>query len=446
MLAESPEANLAPIERLVRLIRERKATVAVLGLGYVGLPLLTAFLDAGFPVMGIEQSQARLDAIRRGEDLDLPPTAAEQALASGALRLAREPKILAEADAVIICVPTPLTRNEVPDLRYVEQALDDVAPYLRPHMLVVLESTSYPGTTDELLRPALERSGLKVGRDIFAAYSPERVDPGNRRFRTRNTPKLVAGVTELCTRAAAALYAQAIDRVIPLASPSVAEMAKIFENTYRAVNIALVNELTMLCDRMGLSIWDVLDAAATKPFGLQVFRPGPGVGGHCIPLDPFYLSWKAKEFDVRLHFIELAGEVNRKMPYFVLDKVSRLLSEEGKPLKGARVCVLGVAYKEDIPDTRESPAVTVLNLLAARGADVVYHDPHVPQLGPDSGSRWTGRSTPLQQAVDGVDCVVLATAHAAVDYDFVLAQPTIVLDGRGALRRAAAATARVVEL
>lgn len=448
MSAESLIQSQPPIADLLDLIVQKRARIAVLGLGYVGLPLLAAFLEAGFPVVGIDISAARLEEIRSGRpsDAGVVPATIRKSLESGALRLDTSSAALAGADVVVICVPTPLTRNQVPDLSYVEQALAAITPHLRPHMLVVLESTTYPGTTDEVVQPALERSGLLVGKDIFAAFSPERVDPGNLNFHTRNTPKLVAGVTPLCTRAALALYASTVEQVVTVSSPRVAEMAKIFENTYRAVNIALVNELAMLCDRMGFSIWDVIDAAATKPFGLQIFRPGPGVGGHCIPLDPFYLSWKAKEYDMALHFIELAGEVNRKMPHFVLDKVTRLLSEDGKPLKDARICVLGVAYKSDIADTRESPAVAVLNLLAERGADAVYHDPYVPELGPASGSRWVGRSLPLGEALADSDCVVLATDHRSVDYDLLLQLPLVVLDTRNALAGRTGGRARVVPL
>lgn len=428
-------------------ILDKTAVVAVIGAGYVGLPLAVEKTKVGFNVIAIDQNEKRVEKLNRGENyiLDVKNEELARAVTEGKLKATSEFSVLPRADVVIICVPTPLTRNREPDLQYIVNVTEQIAKHLRTGQLVCLESTTYPGTTEEVILPRLEATGLKVGEDFFLAFSPERVDPGNARYTTKNTNKLVGGVTPACLDVASTFYSQTILKVIPVSSPSVAEMAKVFENTYRAVNIALVNEMALLCDRMGLDVWEVLDAAFTKPFGIQPFYPGPGVGGHCIPIDPFYLAWKAREYDFPTRFIELAGEVNLRMPYFVVEKAARILGLKKKSLRGAKVFILGVAYKKDLPDERESPALKVIQLLLREGAEVTYHDPFIPQVTLPNGSAGLGgresdlittlKSVPLEDsALADADIVIITTDHSCIDYERVVKRAKVILDTRRATR------------
>lgn len=419
---------------LVDRIISRDARVGVVGLGYVGLPLAVEFARAGFEVTGVDVDAAKVAAIGRGESYvgDVPTRELRAVVEAGRLKATTDAAALAACDTVNICVPTPLRKTKDPDLSYVVQAAQAIRPHLHRDMLVILESTTYPGTTEELLLPLFEESGLKVGEDFYLAFSPERVDPGNPLYHTRNTPKIVGGVTPRCTSIARTFYNQAIDTVVPVSSTRVAEVVKLLENTFRSVNIGLVNELARMCHAMGINIWEVIDAAKTKPFGFMAFYPGPGLGGHCIPIDPFYLSWKARQSGFECRFIELAGQVNGGMPAFVVQRLQDALNEHGKALKGSRVHVLGVAYKRDIEDVRESPAIDILHLLAARGAEVSYSDPHVPRLtehGLDLRSMDGGVSV-LAEA----DAVVVATDHSAFEWRAVVKHARLVLDTRNALR------------
>jgi len=438
------ESRVDYAEQLKNKFRNHTAIVAVAGAGYVGLPLAVEKAKVGFPVVCLDRNAARVDQISRGENYvrDVKDEELKQVVADGRLRATTDFAELSEADVVIICVPTPLTVHKEPDLKYVGNVTGEIAKHMHPGVLVSLESTTYPGTTEEVILPALAEAGLKVGQDFFLVHSPERVDPGNARYTTKNTSKLVGGVTEACTDVGAAFYAETIIKVIKCSSPAIAEMAKVFENTYRAVNIALVNEMALLCDRMGLDVWEMLDAAFTKPFGIQPFYPGPGVGGHCIPIDPFYLAWKAREFDFPTRFIELAGEINLRMPRFVVGKAERILGSQGKALRGSRVLVLGAAYKRDLPDERESPAIRVMELLVAEGAQVSYHDPLIPHVrltvrrGAPAMNDTLLRSVPLNEAtISTADVVLIATDHSNVDYMLVAKHAKAVLDTRNVLGR-----------
>ncbi len=421
-------------QELLEKIRNRTAVVGVVGLGYVGLPFAVEKAKVGFRVLGVEQNPARAGKVNRGENYisDVRDEELRDLVARGLIRAHTDFARVPEMDVIVICVPTPLTKNLTPDLSYVEGVTREVAGRLRPGQLVSLESTTYPGTTEEVMLPVLESSGLKVEADFFLAHSPERVDPGNKRYTTKNTTKVVGGVGPESLEVALAFYGQTIERVVPVSSAKAAELVKVFENTFRAVNIALVNELALLCDRMGLNVWEVLDAAFTKPFGIMPFWPGPGVGGHCIPLDPHYLEWKAREFNFNTHFIALAGEINRRMPEFVRDKAVRVLNRLGVAPSQARILVLGAAYKKDLADHRESPAVEVIRLLQGYEADVAYHDPYIPSLR-DEGLALD--SVPLTaDELRKRDLVVIATDHTSVDYGFVVAHARHVLDTRNATR------------
>ena len=434
---------------LRRRLTAREAVVAVVGLGYVGLPLAVEQARAGFSVLGLDDNGTKVAQVNRAENYipDVADADLSRMVEAGRLKATTRYRDLADADVILVAVPTPLTPNKEPDLSYILAVADRLRGILRAGQLVVLESTTYPGTTEEVLRPILETSGLVVGEELFIAYSPERVDPGNAVYQTRNTPKLVGGSTAVCGELAELFYQQSLGQVVRVTSPAVAEMAKVFENTYRAVNIALVNEMALLCDRMGLDVWEVLRAAGTKPFGIQIFYPGPGVGGHCIPLDPFYLAWKAREYDFPTRFIELAGEINLRMPYFVVDKLQAALNQDKKPMTGARVLVLGVAYKKDSNDARESPALKVMELLEARGAEVVYHDPLIPEIRPQASFRRLARSVPLDdERLAWADAVVITTDHSSVDYARVVARARLILDTRNALYGVPAGRARVVKL
>jgi UDP-N-acetyl-D-glucosamine dehydrogenase len=426
---------------LRRRLETRTAKVGVVGLGYVGLPLAVELARAGFDTTGIDVDQSRVDAINRGESFipDVPSGDLQQFQRAGRLRATTDASAIRDLDTVNICVPTPLRKTKDPDLSYVVSAVEQIASYLHPGLLVILESTTYPGTTDEVVRPILERNGLVAGRDFFLAFSPERVDPGNERWNTRNVPKVVGGHTPACTSLASTLDAASIDKVVEVSSTRVAEMVKLLENTFRAVNIGLVNELAQMCDRLGTDVWEVVDAAATKPFGFMPFYPGPGLGGHCIPIDPFYLSWKVKEVGFEARFIELAGHVNGSMPHYVLEKVVDALNSKSQALRGSSVLVLGITYKRDIDDIRESPALDLMGLLFQRGARVQYHDPYVETL---RASDWPGNtdlhSVPLSPAtLAATDCVVIVTDHTAFDYDVVVEQSKLIVDSRNAVKHRA---------
>jgi UDP-N-acetyl-D-glucosamine dehydrogenase len=404
-------------------------SIGIVGLGYVGLPLAVAFAEAGEQVVGVDVDHGRIRALSEGRSPieDIPDARLQAVL--GACTFTTRPVELHEAEAILVCVPTPLTRNREPDLGPLLAAARALADVVRRDQVIVLESTTFPGTTREHLVPVLEESGLRAGEDFALAFSPERVDPGRTDYTIRTTPKVVGGLTPRCTDRAAAVYARVCDHVVPVSTPEVAELSKLLENIYRSVNIALVNELARLADRMGIDIWEVIDAAATKPFGFTRFDPGPGMGGHCLPVDPFYLSWKAREYDLSAEFIELAGKINQSQPYFCVEKIERALNDAGKPVKGSKVLLLGASYKAAMGDIRESPALKIIQLLHERGADVRYHDPHVPEL-PEHDLR----SLPLDQALDGVDLAVIVTAHPEVDHGRVVEQAPHVLDLRGTTR------------
>lgn len=418
-------------------ICDKTAVVSVIGLGYVGLPLAVEKAKVGYRVLGIDRNSERTAMINRGENYigDVKDAELLESVRNGKLSAGAGFDCLSEADVIIICVPTPLTPNRDPDISYIVNVTEEIARRLRPGQLITLESTTYPGTTEEVILPLLQESGLKAGEDFFLAFSPERVDPGNKRYTTKNTSKVVGGVSPSCLDVARTFYEQTIINVVPVSSPAVAEMTKVFENTYRAVNIALVNELMLLCDRMGLDVWEVVDAAGTKPFGIQTFYPGPGVGGHCIPIDPFYLTWKARQYDFHTRFIELAGGINIEASYHVVGKVTHALNNAGKCLKGAQILVLGVAYKRDISDIRESPALKVIDLLRREGADIAYHDPYVSYLSPHEPYNWELNGSRLTaECLQEADCVLILTDHSSFDYDWIVAQAKIVVDTRNATK------------
>ena len=418
---------------LLNRLSDRSAVISIMGLGYVGLPLAVVFAEAGFKVIGVDPVQEKVDLLMRGESyiLDVSTEKVAALVKSGKLSATTDFSVLRQADAVSICVPTPLRKTGDPDLSFIISATEELSKFVHPGMVVVLESTTYPGTTRELILPKLEQHGMKVGQDFYLAFSPERVDPGRTDWTTINTPKVVGGVTPDCTEVATAWYCQALQTVVPVSSTEVAEMAKLLENTFRMINIGMVNELAIICDRLGMDVWEVIEAAATKPFGFMKFTPGPGLGGHCIPIDPLYLSWKLRSLNYNARFIELASEINTNMPRFVISKVQDALNEHGKALKGSQVLVLGAAYKPDIDDLRESPALDVMGLLMAKGAQVSYHDPYVAHVRHDT---WDLTSVPdLMQAVGGADCVVIVTNHKVYDYPAILEAAVLVVDTRNAL-------------
>lgn len=423
---------------LAKAIADKSAVVGVIGLGYVGLPLIQAFTGAGLRCMGFDVDQAKVDALAAGRSyikhIDSKTIAGW--IEKQQLEPTADMSRLGEADVLLVCVPTPLTDSRDPDLQYVENTSRMIAKTLRPGQLVILESTTYPSTTRDVMLPILEESGLKVGQDFFLAYSPEREDPGNPDYTASGIPKVVGGIDPQSGELAAALYRHAIVAVIPVSSPEVAEACKILENTYRAVNIALVNELKVLFDRMDLDVWEVIDAAKTKPFGFQAFYPGPGLGGHCIPIDPFYLTWLARKQGLTTKFIELAGEVNSRMPDYVIGRLAEFLNEEGKPIRGSKICLLGMAYKKDVDDPRESPSFVLMEMLIARGAHLTYNDPHIPKLPkmrhhkvPDLESQ---ELTPEFLAAQ--DCVLIATDHTAYDYDMIVRHSRLIIDTRNATK------------
>ena len=441
----------SPKEILLEKLQNKTAKVAVLGLGYVGLPFATVFAEAGFSVTGIDPDARKVESIRRGVSYipDVPSTHLAPLIASKKLRATTDFSVLQEADAVSICVPTPLRKTGDPDLSFILSVTDELARYMHPGMVVVLESTTYPGTTREILEPKLsETYGLKVGEDFFLAFSPERVDPGREDWTTINTPKVIGGITDTCGEVAATWYRGALQTVVPVTSAEVAEMAKLLENTFRMINIGLVNELALMCDRLGIDVWEVIEAAATKPFGFMKFTPGPGLGGHCIPIDPLYLSWKLKALNYTARFIELASEINSNMPRHVVGLVQDALNERCKAIKGSQILILGAAYKPDIDDLREAPALDVIGLLQQKGAMVEYHDPHVPVIRADGHEMKTEmRSVPdLMAAVGAADCVVIVTNHKVYNYPEILETAQCIVDTRNALGQDGRENPKVVRL
>jgi UDP-N-acetyl-D-glucosamine dehydrogenase len=426
------DPQIALANSLPEKIRARTARVGIVGLGYVGLPLAVEFGRAGFTVTGIDVSVDKIDRVNAGQSYvgDIPTPVLSGLVDGGLLRATTDFSVIAELDTINICVPTPLRKTKDPDMSYIVSACQEIVKYFHPGMLVVLESTTYPGTTEEVLLPMLAKSGLEVGKDFFLCFSPERVDPGNSQYQTNNIPKVVGGVTPACTEMGRLFYAEALQTVVPVSSTQVAEMVKLLENTFRLINIGLVNEIALMCDRIGVNVWEVIDAAATKPFGFMPFYPGPGLGGHCIPIDPFYLSWKTKQAGIEARFIELAGYINGQMPHFVVEKVQNALNDAGKPIKGSRIHIMGVAYKRNIEDMRESPALDILLLLQKRGGLMSYSDPHVPELRLDGLKL---ESLPEAAAADA-DCVVIVTDHSAFDFDAVLASAPLIVDTRNALK------------
>ena len=420
-------------EILAQKIKSREAKAGVVGLGYVGLPLVVEFAQAGFYVTGIDVQQSKVDAINRGESYvqDVPDSVLKPLVESGKIRATTDFSVVSGLDTINICVPTPLRKTKDPDMSYIVNSCQELAKHFHPGVLLILESTTYPGTTDELMLPMFESGNRKVGRDFFMCFSPERVDPGNAKFQTRNIPKVVGGITPACTAIGKLFYEQALDTVIPVSSTRVAEMVKLLENTFRMINIGLVNEMALMCDRMGINVWEVIDAAATKPFGFMPFYPGPGLGGHCIPIDPIYLSWKTKQAGIEARFIELAGYINGQMPHFVVDKIQNALNDHSKPLKGSRVHILGVAYKRDIDDVRESPALDIIHLLRKRGAVVSYSDPWVPAIQADGVAM---EGIDVERGCRDADCVAIVTDHKKFDYPSVVAASKLIVDTRNALR------------
>jgi UDP-N-acetyl-D-glucosamine dehydrogenase len=421
-------------EHLLARFADRSAHLGVIGLGYVGLPLAVSMAKAGFQVTGIDLSAAKVDQINRGQSyiIDVPSRELAPLVSSGRLKATVESAALSGVDSVNICVPTPLGKTRDPDISYIQSAVAAIKPHLHPGLLVILESTTYPGTTEEIIVPQLTEGGLQVGVDLFAAFSPERVDPGNKQFLTHNIPKVVGGVTPSCTEVARTLYSQFLQKVVPVSSVRVAETVKLLENTFRSVNIGLVNEMALMCDAMDIDVWEVIDGAATKPFGFMPFYPGPGLGGHCIPIDPFYLSWKAKQAGVESRFIELAGAINGAMPRYVVSLVADALNDIGKPIRDSRVLIVGVAYKADIDDTRESPALDIMNLLAKRGADVWWHDALVEGLPEVLPARRLTDASPA--ALESFDVAVIVTGHETFDYHALLNSCRAIVDTRNVLK------------
>jgi len=422
---------------LIKKLNDNEATLGVIGLGYVGLPLAVEMAKAGYRTFGFELQQTKLDAIRAGISYiaDVPSEKLKSITESGLLSVTSDFSLIASVDCICICVPTPLDKHQVPDISCVRAAAESIIPCLHKDMLIVLESTTYPGTTEELLRPLFEQSGLICGEDFYLAFSPERVDPGNSIYDTNNTPKVVGGITHQCTNSAAALYEKIIDAAIHrVSSPAVAEMEKILENTYRNINIGLINELAILCHEMGINIWEVIDAARTKPYGFQAFYPGSGLGGHCIPLDPYYLSWKAREYGLHTSMIEVSMTINDGMPKYCTERVSKMLNKRKKALNGSRIVVLGVAYKQDIDDCRESPSIKVIHELEKDGAEVHYYDPYITEYN-EYGATRRGELALTAELLEAADLVIIATAHTTVDYAFVQRHASLIFDTKNAMAK-----------
>ena len=431
-----PAASVAALSAapLIAALESRRAKVGIIGLGYVGLPLAVEFADAGLTVLPVDLDPVKVETLRQGHSYipDVSGDRLKRVVDAGRLRATTDFNVLRDADAISICVPTPLRKTKDPDLSYVVAAVEQVARFLRRGQLVVLESTTYPGTTDEVVRPMLERSGLVAGRDFFLAFSPERVDPANVQWHTGNTPKVVGGIDTASTAAACALYGTIVSTTVAVSSTRVAEMVKLLENTFRAVNIGMVNELALMCRQMNIDVWEVIDAAKTKPFGFMAFYPGPGLGGHCIPIDPFYLSWKARQSGFESRFIELAGHINASMPRYVVERVGEALNSAGKPIRGSRILLMGMAYKADVGDYRESPAIDIARMLRERGAILTYSDPHVPEVDEHGVVM---QATAVESALaSGIDCAVIVTAHRAFDYEALVARAPLIVDTRNALK------------
>lgn len=421
--------------RLISKIGTHKATVGIIGLGYVGLPLVIRFGEAGFKVTGLDVDEDKINKLNQGQSYikHIPSAKLKELIKSEKFQATSDFSCIKDIDCLIICVPTPLSDNKEPDISYIEATADDVAKYIREGQLISLESTTYPGTTREVLLPRFEQKGLKAGEDFFLAFSPEREDPGNPKFNTKNIPKVVGGITPACTEAADVLYGEIIDKTVPVSSTEVAEFTKLLENIFRSVNIALVNELKILASRMGIDIWEVIEAASTKPFGFKAFYPGPGLGGHCIPIDPFYLSWKARGLDFDAHFIEYAGQVNTNMPQYVISKTADALNSRGKCFKDARILVLGIAYKKDSDDVRESPALKLLEILKSKGAEVYYNDPYVPRIPEVRKYDFNLISSPLTKGLlKRMDAVMIVTDHSRYDYAWIVKNSDLIIDTRNA--------------
>ena len=420
-------------QTLLERMNQREAKVGIVGLGYVGLPLAVEFAEAGFSVIGVDVSEAKIQHLNRGESYvgDIPSARLKPLVESGKFRASTSYADLSAADTVSICVPTPLRQTKDPDMSYVIEAVNAVADICHEGMLIVLESTTYPGTTEEIIVPRLTENNFHPGENVFVAFSPERIDPGNPQFGVRNTPKVIGGINPDSTEVAVALYSTAVNQVVPVSSPTTAEMVKLLENTFRAVNIGLANEMALMCDKLGVDVWEVIKAASSKPFGFMPFYPGPGLGGHCIPIDPLYLSWKLKTLNYTARFIELASEINTSMPLYVIDKVNDALNDARKSVRGSKIVVLGVAYKRDVDDVRESPALDVISLLEKRGADVVFHDPHIAQVRLEDNAIMK-RTEYSDALLESADCVVIVTDHSAYDWQHVLDHSTLVVDTRHA--------------
>lgn len=434
-------------EQLVSRLTDRSAKISIIGLGYVGLPLAVAFAEVGFEVIGLDVSAEKVAQLNSGISYipDIPTEQLAPLVQAGKLRATTSYNNLTSVDAVSICVPTPLRKTKDPDMSYVINAADAIANVCHPGMLVVLESTTYPGTTDEILLPRLTRNGLKAGEDIFVAFSPERIDPGNKKFTVRNTPKVIGGLTEACQEVTCLYYGSIIENVVPVSSPIAAEMVKLLENTFRAVNIALVNEMALMCSRLDVDVWEVIRAAASKPFGFMPFYPGPGIGGHCIPIDPLYLSWKLKTLNYTARFIELASEINTSMPIYVVNKITEALNDDSKAVRGSKVAVVGAAYKRDVDDVRESPALDIIQLLQEKGANVSYHDPYVPSLRLEHGR--TAQSVELtQEWLNSADCVVIVTDHSLFNWADIIEHSKLILDTRNVTANVYHNGCRIVKL
>jgi len=426
--------NTSGLSQFERKLYDKIAVIGIVGLGYVGLPLAVAFAEAGLKVKGFDVQEKRVESVNRGESYinDISSQDFSKIIKTTRLQATTDQSRLKEVDAILVCVPTPLTKAKEPDLSYIIRESEEISKYLRPGQLVVLESTTYSGTTRDVVLPILERSGLKVGQDFYLAYSPERIDPGNKKYGIKDTPKLVGGMDSDSTRLATLLYSKIVNVILPVSSPEVAELTKIFENIFRQVNIALVNELASLCENMGISVWEVIEAASSKPYGYMPFYPGPGIGGHCIPLDPYYLATKAREYDYHTRFIELAAEVNERMPHHVISRIIEAMSVNGRSIKGARVLLLGVTYKRDVEDTRESPSLKLLRLLHEKGAEVSYNDPFITQLQNGKNPHYSVELT--REILSSADCVVIGTDHSSYDYPYIIENARLVFDTRGVTR------------
>src|SRR5260221_862056 len=434
-------------EQLLSLLSDHSAKISIVGLGYVGLPLAVAFAEVGFSVVGLDVSADKVAMLNSGKSYipDIPTEQLAPLVKSGKLRATTNYQDLASADAISICVPTPLRKTKDPDMSYVIGAADSIAEVCHPGMLIVLESTTYPGTTEEIIIPRLLQNNLTPGEDIFVAFSPERIDPGNKNYNVRNTPKVIGGVTPACQEVSCLYYGAIAEQVVPVSSPVAAEMVKLLENTFRAVNIGLVNEMALMCDRLNVDVWEVISAAASKPFGFMPFYPGPGIGGHCIPIDPLYLSWKLKTLNYTARFIELASEINTSMPVYVIDKVVDALNDDAKAARGARIAVLGVAYKRDVDDVRESPALDIIQLLEEKVADVSYHDPFVPSIRLEH-SRVMQTSNLTAEWLKAADCVVIVTDHSSFDWSWIVANSKVIVDTRNVTAGLRANGSHIVKL